>query len=249
MKNFWLIVNEVINRADVLLLVLDARFVNETRNKEIENKVKNLKKPLIYVLTKCDLVSKDIVEKYKNELNPSVFISAKEHQGTNILREKMIIEAKRAGIDKKPITVGVLGYPNVGKSSLINAMKGKKSAPTSILSGYTKRMRKVKADNRIVFFDTPGVIPYKEKNEISHAFIGTIDFTKAKDQDIIVIELMNRFPGRVESFYGVEIKEDKEESIEEIALKRKILKKGNMPDISRVATMILKDWQKGLITV
>ena len=176
-----------------------------------------------------------------------MFVSAKEHHGTTMLKDRILIEAKKAYKDIKKVKVGVLGYPNVGKSSLINALKGRHAASTSILSGHTKGVQRVKATNRIMFLDTPGVIPYKEKEPIKHAFIGTTDFTKAKEPDLIVIGLMDRFPGRVEMFYGVGIEEDKEETIEKIALKRNILKKKAEADIERTARMILKEWQKGKI--
>ena len=78
MPSFWGLVNRVIREADVLLLLLDARLVNETRNLEIESKVRQKGKPLIYVVTKCDLVGKAHAEKWKSILNPCVFISAKD---------------------------------------------------------------------------------------------------------------------------------------------------------------------------
>jgi ribosome biogenesis GTPase A len=245
--SFWKIVNKVINEADVLLLVLDARLVEQTRNIEIENKVKNMGKPLIYVITKCDLADKKVTEKYKEKLVPCVFISATEHLGVNMLRERVLIEGKKAFPKQYRFRVGVLGYPNVGKSSLINAMKGKHAAPTSIMSGYTKGIMKVRADNRIMLIDTPGVIPYKEKDEEKHAFIGTIDYTKAKNPDLTVMALMEKFPGLIEEFYGVKEYEDKEETIAEIAKKKNILKKKAEPDIDRASRMILRDWQLGNI--
>ncbi len=171
---------------------------------------------------------------------------------TKLLRERILIEACKAGIKHEVIRVGVLGYPNVGKSSLINSMKGKKSAPSSSVSGFTKGIQKVRADNRIVFLDTPGVVPYMEKNDSKHAFIGTIDYNKIKDPDMVVMELMEKYPGRIERFYGIigtdygiEIPSDLEETLEKIAKKRNMLRKGNEPDIERVAKMILKDWQTG----
>jgi ribosome biogenesis GTPase A len=246
MANFWYLVNTVINDADVLLLVLDSRLIDETRNAEIESKVRRLNKPLIYCMTKCDLVEKKELEEKKRELKTAVFISAKEHFGTTMLRERIIIEAKRVGI-KGTITVGVLGYPNVGKSSLINAMKGKKSAPSGLVSGVTKGLQKIKADNTLTFIDTPGVIPYQEKEYLKHALTGTIDFAHVKDPDLAVFELMKKYPGRIEAFYGVAVSDDKEETLEEIALKRNMLIRGGGSDIMRMARIILKDWQKGLI--
>ena len=246
-KNFWKVVNKVIDEADILLLLLDARLVEKTRNKEIEDKVKKAGKTLIFVVTKSDLVEKTDAEKYKKQLKPCVFVSAIKHHGTTMLRERILIEASKAKIPYKMIKVGVLGYPNVGKSTLINALSGRKAARTSIISGYTTGVQKVKADNRIMLLDTPGVIPYMEKDQTKHAAIGTEDFTKIKDPDMTVMKMMEKFPGKIESFYGVEQLEDKEEVIIRIAKKKKALKKGNRPDIERVSRMILKDWQAGKI--
>ena len=245
MANFWRVVNEVIERADVLLLVLDSRLVDETRNSEIENKIRKMKKSLIFVMNKADLVNKDDLEKKKKQFPDCVFVSAKEGFGKTMLRNKIKETARRNGIKTPKIFVGVLGYPNVGKSSLINSLKGKSSAKTSIMSGYTKGLQKVRVDGEIIMLDTPGVIPYQEKDMMKHSFIGTIDFVHCKEPDLVVMELMEKFPGKIEKYYGIEVQEDKEEEIEEIAHKINILKKGGIPDVVRASRMILKDWQKG----
>ncbi|MDP2749776.1 MAG: GTPase [Nanoarchaeota archaeon] len=247
MTEFWKIVNKVIRDSDVILLVLDSRLVKETRHPEIEEKVRKTGKPLIYVLNKCDLVKKEEIEKLKNPLKPAVFISAKDHLGTTKLRECILIEAKRAKIEFKTITVGVLGYPNVGKSSIINAMKGKHSASTSSMSGHTKSLMKIRGDNRIMFLDTPGVLPYREKDAVKHAFIGTVDFVNEKDPDIMAMKLMAKYPGLIEHHYQVEPNTDREEVLEQIAIKKMILKKGKEPDLARTGRMILQEWQKGKI--
>ena len=241
-KNYWKIVNQVIEKSDILLLVLDARMAYETRNQEIEDKVKKAKKKIIYVITKTDLVKREELNKIK--LKPIAFVSAKNHQGTMKLRERIMIEEKKFYGEKELFTIGVVGYPNVGKSSLINAIKGKKSAKTSSTSGYTKAMQKIRTGKKLLFYDTPGVIPYKEDNKTKQTIIGSIDYNQTKEPDIIAMEIMKEYPEIIEKEYGIKITEDLEKAIEEIAFKKKLLKKGNEPDIIRTARMILKNWQE-----
>lgn len=237
-------VKRVIDKSDVVLLLLDARMVPESRNRDIEANVIATGKPLIYVITKCDLISKDESEVLKRDLHPCVFVSSTKYHGLNLLRERIHIQASRAGIKHEKIRVGVLGYPNVGKSSLVNAMTGRGSAQTSIVSGHTRATKYVAAEN-LLFVDTPGIIPLNERGDINNALIGAVDFSKEKDPDLAVMKLIERFPGRIEAFYGVETDEDKEVIIERVALKRNILKHGGVPDIRRAAVMMLKDWQTG----
>jgi ribosome biogenesis GTPase A len=246
MRNYWKIVKKVIGKSDVILILLDSRMVPESRNKDIEANVIATGKPFIYVLTKCDLISKAESEVLKRDFNPCVFVSATKYHGLNLLRERINILATRAHIKRAKTRVGVLGYPNVGKSSLINAMTGRSSAQTSIVSGHTKAMKYVAVEN-LLFVDTPGIIPLGERGDIANALIGAVDFSKETDPDLVVMLLFDRFPGRLEKFYGVETDEDREVIIERVALKRNIIKRGGVADIKRASVMILKDWQTGKI--
>src|SRR3989338_7985505 len=165
-RTYWDIVNDVIRETDIVLEVLDARLVDETRNKEIEDKLKKLNKPLIYVINKCDLVDKQEAERQKKRLRPSVFISATNKLGTTMLLHEILRQARNVGARTDRILVGVLGYPNTGKSSVINALAGRASAKTSPLSGFTKAMQLIKLTKNIYLMDTPGVLPYKESDKI-----------------------------------------------------------------------------------
>ncbi|MBI3033152.1 50S ribosome-binding GTPase [Candidatus Woesearchaeota archaeon] len=245
MANFWKLVNEVIDRADLLLIVLDARLVDETRNIELEKKITVKGKPFILVLNKCDLTSKEYLEKKKKTLKNAVFISSLQHLGTTMLRDKIFATAKKKKNEK--ITVGVVGYPNTGKSSVINALKGQKSAPASSQSGYTKAIQLVRADNRIYLIDTPGVIPFEEKDQIKHALMGAIDATKVKDPDVAAMRLIEILEGKAEAHYGLEKQSDSEVALEKIAKKLNKLKKHNELDLELVGRLILQDWQKGKI--
>jgi len=242
MPAYWKIVNNVIKEADILLEIIDARLINESRNKEIEDKVKRAGKVLIYVLNKCDLVEKSELEKAKRKLRPCVFVSAKKYLGTGLLREEIL---KRAPKDK--FKVGVLGYPNTGKSSIINALRGRGAAPTSPISGFTRGIQLIKISKRMYLIDTPGVFPYKEKDEVKHALFAARTFADLKDPEGAAMEIIERFPRHVEKYYKVKHSDDPEETLEQVALKLKKLRKGGLPDTNAAARIILRDWQEGKI--
>lgn len=248
MNKYQSIVDDVVRMSDVILLVLDSRNVEETRNFEVEEQIKRYNKPLIYVITKSDMLNNRYdAEKYKRTLIPCVFISSREYHGISLLKERIIIESKKYKIEKEPINVGVIGYPNVGKSSLINAMTNRSAASTSSMSGHTKSLQKIRASSTIVFIDTPGVIPYGVNDKAELSMIGSIDYTKDKNPELTVMELMEKYPGKIENFYAVAICDDYEETLESIARKTNYLKKGNEPNTDKAARAILRDWQSGKI--
>ena len=250
MTTYWTLVKEVIHRADILLEVLDARLPEETRNPELEGKIKEIGKKIIFVMNKSDLASQDIMEKEKKRLqkiSPTVFVSSKLHQGTKMLREEIL-----KNVSKDQIKVGVLGYPNVGKSSIINVLKGKKSAPTSSFSGYTKGLMDVRITSRIMLVDTPGVIPYMERDEFKHALIGTKNVQQIKDPENVAIEMIEYLEKKginVAKFYNSKKGKDELGTLENISLSRKMLLKGGIADTEKMAKIIIKDWQEGKLKV
>ncbi len=244
--SFWNVVNRVIRQADILLEVLDARMVEQTRNVEIEDKVRGFGKPLIFVINKCDLADKKEMEKLKRELIPSVFVSATKRLGSTLLLHEIIKQTKFLP-QKGKILVGVLGYPNTGKSSVINVLAGRSRAKTSPISGFTKGKQLIKLTHGIYLIDTPGVMPYKEDDERKKAVIASKDQTKLKEPDLAVIAIIEEFPGMIEEHYGVLRNKNKQKVLESIAIKFNRLKKGGEPDIDVMARKILQDWQSGRI--
>jgi len=245
MSRFGWVVHKVIEKSDIVLEVLDARFINETRNIRLENKIKNKNKILIYAVNKCDYVDKKSMDHVKKGLKNCVFVSAKKYIGTSLLKRKMKALANKKGIEN-PV-VGVIGYPNVGKSSIINALKGRASAKTSPEAGYTKGKQYLRIDHNLMMIDTPGVIAKEKSKEEELVLIGAKNPYTIKDPDLPVIKLLKNNPGVIEKIYGVKIKENKEATIEDIALKLNLKKKGNNPDIDQVSRRILQDWLNGKI--
>ncbi|HLC52398.1 MAG TPA: GTPase [Candidatus Nanoarchaeia archaeon] len=243
MPSFWKHVNEVLREAEIIIEVLDARMIDETRNKEVEDKVRLYGKRLLYVLTKCDLVQKEQIEPVKKTLVPSVFVSSKDHLGTTILKKK-ILEMSRG----KSVTVGVVGYPNVGKSSLINALAGRRAAKTSPESSYTKGIQKIRVDSKILLLDSPGVFPSMEKDRNKHGKTGAVDHSKIKDPETAALNLINDEKNLIKKYYDLK-SNDIEQILEELAIKFRKLEKGGKPNIEVAARFLLKEWQRGKIRI
>ncbi len=248
------LVKGIIRISDIVLEVLDARFIEETRNRELERMILDSGKKIIFILNKADLV--DVVELKRNidleGLKPYVLVSCRTREGIGELRTRIKIEAKRMK-QKRNTHIGIIGYPNTGKSSLINVIAGGGHAKTASESGFTKGMQKIRLAKGILLLDSPGVMPEREApaHKIAHArklsIIGVKTFDRAKNPDFIVSELMKEYPGAFENFYGIEADGDTEKLIEELGRRNKFLKKGGQIDVDRAARMILKDWQFGKI--
>ncbi len=249
-----MMLKEVIKKADILLEVVDARFPDETRNSEVERDIARSKKPFIIVLNKCDLVSKETIEKTKSRLSqiaPTVFVSTKDRFGTTMLRHKIL---EIAGIKGRDILVGSLGYPNTGKSSVINGVAGKHKASTSPISGHTKGLQLVNAGSRIMFIDTPGVIPFGENDEYIQGLLAVKDATHLQDPIGVAMKIIEKMCAEnkpaLESFYHVTIEaQDSYDVLLLIGRQSNFLMKRGEVDETRAAIKIINDWQKGLLMI
>ena len=251
------IVKEVIRISDIVLEVLDARFIEKTRNIELENLVRNMGKKLIYVINKSDLADiKEIRNQIKQQnLSLYVIISCKTPLGRKNLRERIKIEVSRMKLKNIRAHVGIIGYPNTGKSTLINVLAGGGRSKAAAESGFTKGMHKIRFSKDIIIIDTPGVIaledaPSTQKENISKtAEVGVKTFSKVKNPEIIVAHLMKEYPKTIERFYNIESNKDPDILIEELGKKFHFLKKGGLIDHDRTARLILRDWQTGKIRI
>jgi len=254
-KSIPTIINNLIFQSDIILEVLDARFIEKTRHPTIEKKIKQMRKSIIYILNKSDLVDTHEVEKQLEltKLYPHVFFSSKEKKGVAVLRNMIKKEAKK--IDKDAVNVGILGYPNTGKSSLINALISRASARVSPIAGYTKTIQKIRLSRGIYLIDAPGILHPEEgmlinrENSARFSQIGAIDWNKIKDPELVVDSLMKEYPDSLEKHYSINSNGDSEIFIEALGRKLNYLKKGNNVDEIRTAKQILRDWQEGKIKI
>ncbi|MFC1753760.1 GTPase [Thermoproteota archaeon] len=241
MVDYEQLAEKVIRTSDIVLLVVDARMARQSINKLFEARIKKYGKKIIYVINKCDLLDKQDLSRI--QMADSVKVSSLKRMGTLKLL-KRIQELARG----KDVVVGVVGFPNTGKSSVINALKGRKSAPTSPVSGYTKGMQKLRISSNIMMIDTPGVLPYSKKRP-DLIMIGAIDADKLRDPENAAADLIDSLNGRVEKHFGVRKTKDKIKTIENIAIKKSILKKGGEPDTARMSREILRLCQRGKIKI
>jgi ribosome biogenesis GTPase A len=246
------IVLKLLETSDVIVEVLDARFPEETRNREIEKLILKRKKKLIFALNKSDLIDKDkfIVPK---DMKPFVFISCKKRQGSRILRDLIKREVKYRSENFDRAQVGVIGYPNTGKSSLINFLTGKSSAKTGYEAGFTKGLQKLRLSAKILLMDTPGVIPSdkystQDKEKMSqHVIVGARNYDRVKDPESIVSKLLKSHSRPISDYYKIDFGDDVEILLEELGKQRNFLLKKGVADEDRTARSILRDWQEGKI--
>jgi len=254
MASYKALVKDVIKKADVLLEIIDARFPDETRNSEVECEIIRLNKPFIIVINKSDLVSREKLEKTKSRFSktaPVIFVSSKDRSGMTMLRYQILASASMKG---QNILVGALGYPNVGKSSVINNVTGRHRASTSPVSGHTKGVQHVDAGSHIMFIDTPGVIPCDENDEYLQGLLGIKDTTHLKDKIGVALKIIEKMlagnKAILESFYHIIIENETSYDVLELIGKQcNFLQKKGEVDETRTATRIINDWQNGLLII
>lgn len=244
-KSFGRVVNEVIEQSDVVLEIVDARFIAEMRNQYIEEKIRQKGKIRIMVVNKSDYLNKEDMQLLRKTLKDAVFVSSTKRIGIAYLFS--VLKKKKKQLKMSEIVVGVIGYPNVGKSSLINALKGKRSARTSPEAGFTKGKQYLRIAKDLFMIDTPGVMAIAKKHEGELTILGAKNPGILADPDLAVLQLLTLYPHTIEKHYGVASFHNKEKIIEAIALKYNMKIKNGMPDIERTSQKILRDWQKGKI--
>jgi len=131
-------------------------------------------------------------------------------------------------------------------------LKGKKSAPTSPTPGFTKGVQFIRISKKIMLIDSPGIIPWIEKNELLMVLLSAKNPQQLKELELTGIELGEIFlknnKKEIENFYEIKAKNG-EDLLEKIALKRKRLKKGGIPDLNASSTILINDYQKGKLSL
>ncbi|KAI8426150.1 hypothetical protein MSG28_005098 [Choristoneura fumiferana] len=251
-KRIWNELYKVIDSSDVLLQVLDARDPMGTRSPFVENFLKKEKahKHLIFVLNKVDLVPNWVTQRWVAILSaeyPTVaFHSSLTHPFGKGSLINLLRQFGKLHIDKKQISVGLIGYPNVGKSSVINTLRSKKVCKVAPIAGETKVWQYITLMKRIFLIDCPGVVYPSAETDTEKVLKGVVRVELVQNPEDYIDEVIKRVRKEyLVKTYKIDGWETATEFLEKMAARTgKLLKKGE-PDINQVARMVLNDWQRG----
>ncbi|KAM5247118.1 nucleolar GTP-binding protein 2 [Ctenodactylus gundi] len=253
-KRIWGELYKVIDSSDVVVQVLDARDPMGTRSPHIEAYLKKEKpwKHLIFVLNKCDLVPTWATKRWVAILSQDYPTLAFHASLTNPFGKGAFIQLLRQfgklHTDKKQISVGFIGYPNVGKSSVINTLRSKKVCNVAPIAGETKVWQYITLMRRIFLIDCPGVVYPSDDSETDIVLKGVVQVEKIKTpEDHIGAVLERAKPEYISKTYKIDSWENTEDFLEKLAFRTGKLLKGGEPDLQTVGKMVLNDWQRGRI--
>lgn len=247
---FWPVVMNVIKNSDVVLLVMDARMPELSRNSEIEKKVAQFKKKLILVFNKIDIAPEAVVKSTRKLFPEAFFVSSPKKIGIDNLRRKILAVAKEMNLEDEP-RVGIVGYPNVGKSSIINALVGEAKTKVSPVSGTTRGNQWIKA-GPLKIIDSPGVIPTDDRED-KLGMISGKDPDKLKNPErvatVILKHVFKENKAVVEEYFKTKLSDEPYEALLDIGRKRGFLNKGGVVDEHRAAINVIMDWQRGKLRI
>uniref|UniRef100_A0A3B4WJC6 Nucleolar GTP-binding protein 2 n=1 Tax=Seriola lalandi dorsalis TaxID=1841481 RepID=A0A3B4WJC6_SERLL len=253
-KRIWGELYKVIDSSDVIIQVLDARDPMGTRSKSIETYLKKEKpwKHLIFVLNKCDLIPTWVTKRWVAVLSQEYPTLAFHASLTNSFGKGSLIQLLRQfgklHTDKKQISVGFIGYPNVGKSSVINTLRSKKVCNVAPLAGETKVWQYITLMRRIFLIDCPGVVYPSEDSESDIVLKGVVQVEKIRNPEEHIGAVLERAkPEYIQKTYRIPSWDTAEDFLEKLAFRSGKLLKGGEPDLSTVSKMVLNDWQRGRI--
>jgi len=250
---------EKVKLVDVVLELVDARLPFSSKNPNVDDMIGNT--PKIILFNKSDLADPSELDKwvsyFQNQNIPSLKINAANGKGIQqilplmkeLLVDKIAKEISR-GRTERPLRAMILGIPNVGKSTLINALAGKKKLNVADRPGVTRQTQYIRVGKDFELLDTPGILWPKFDDEfiaLKLALTGAIKDTILPKDDVVIYGLrflIDKYPGRLDERYGIVADKDNPVQIlDDIGINRGCLSQGREIDYERVFDMFLIDFR------
>ena len=245
---------EKLNLVDVIIEVRDGRLPLSSSYANIEKLLGD--KPRLLLLNKADLTDKNELKKWVDYLKettacPVIVTEAKGNKDLNQvvkyaveLSEPKIQALMTKGLLRRPARAMVVGMPNVGKSSVINKLTKSSKTKIGAKAGVTRQQQWVRINPKLELLDTPGIIPTRQDNQeqaVKLAFVSSVS-ENAYSPEPVAKSLLSYLSNNefVKEYYKVD-----DLTLENIALARKWIIKGESPDTERTAIYVLKDFREG----
>ena len=250
-------IREKLNLIDIIYEVIDARMPISSKIKDIDDLIKD--KPRILIMTKYDLCDKLETDKfisYYESLGYKVVAVdlANNKNIKNILSlsesvsKELNDKRKSKGLRPRNLRALIIGIPNVGKSTLINRLVGKKVAGVGNKPGFTKSLSWVRLNKDIDLLDSPGILWPKLENQYEAKILAIFSSIKEEilnkeDLALFTIDILTKlYKDKLESRYNIKIENmTNVEIMEGIAKKRGCVTKGNITNYERISSIILND--------
>ncbi len=262
-------IKEKLDLIDIVYEVIDARMPLSSKVVDIDDLIKD--KPRILIVTKYDLCDKSetdkLIDYYKSLGYVTVvvdLISGKNInqiiiESTKLLQD-MNEKRKLKGLKPRNMRALIVGAPNVGKSTLINRLVGKKVVSIGDRPGVTKNLGWIRIHKDIDLLDSPGILWPKLENQYQAFILASLSSIKEEiivpqDLALFILNILNKlYPEKLKERYGLENINfnEIEKSLDIIAKKRGALMKGGLSDYDKVYTIIIRDLKDnnfGLITL
>lgn len=251
---------EDIKLIDLVIELVDARVPLSSRNPDIDELGKN--KARLILLNKADLADESQNEKwiayFKEKGYYALKINSKNKTGikdinnvVNLACKEKIERARKRGIINRPVRAMVVGIPNVGKSTFINAYAGRNCAKTGNKPGVTKGKQWIKLSKTLELLDTPGILWPKFEDQsigLKLALIGSINDNILDVSDMayeLIKILKENYEKSIPQRFGIDSDDDPVKIMEGIAIVRGCKLKGDVPDLEKASSILLEEFRNG----